>query len=133
MGASNSVVANQIDNPLTNITFNNGDNVYSYYNHLYQVAPFGQSTVEAAADAWGLKVGIVYGSVGDQLLYRMWYCPNGSTLSVQSIYYDQIYTDGCKHIGTNQIGIGSDTMSGIMDVAGLTLDAIAAAGGFWYP
>jgi hypothetical protein len=54
-------------------------------------------------------------------------------LSVQSIYYDQIYTDGCEHIGTNQIGIGSDTMSGIMDVAGLTLDAIAAAGGFWYP
>jgi hypothetical protein len=81
----------------------------------------------------GSKVGIVYVSVGNQLLYCKRYCPNGSTLSVQSIYYDQIYTDGCEHIGTNQIGIGSDTMSGVMDVAGLTLDANAAAGGFWYP
>ena len=133
MGASNSVVANQIDKPLTIITFNNADTVYQAYNHLYQVAPFGQSGVEAAADAWGLKVGIVYGSVGDQLLYRMWYCPNGSTLSVQSVHYDQIYTDGCEHKGTNQISVNSDTMSSVMEFAGLTVDVIAAIGSFWYP
>jgi len=133
MGASNSVVANQIDKPLTIITFNNADNVYLAYNGLYQVAPFGESRVEAAADEWGLKVGIVYGSVGDKLLYRMWYCPNGSTLSVQSVHYDQIYTDGCEHKGTNQIGTDSDTMISVMAFAGLTVDAIAAVGGFWYP
>jgi hypothetical protein len=50
MGASNSVVANQIDQPFTIITFNNADKVYAAYKHLYQVAPFGQSQVEAAAD-----------------------------------------------------------------------------------
>jgi hypothetical protein len=79
--------------------------------------------------------GVVYGNVGSQLLYRMWFCPNGSTLSVQSVYYDQIYTDGCEHKGTYNIDVGSDTMSSVLAFAGLTLDAaaIAAGGGFWYP
>jgi hypothetical protein len=63
----------------------------------------------------------------------MWYCPNGSTLSVESVHYDQIFTDGCEHKGTYQIYAGSDTMSTVMEFAGLTVDAIAAVGGFWYP
>ena len=130
--SATSVVANQIDKPLTIITFNNADFVYQSYNQLYQVAPYGQAQVEAAPDFWGLKVGIVYGMIGDHALYRMWFCPNGSTLSVQSIYYDQIYTDGCEHIGTNQISTNSDTMSMIFEVGGLTVDALSAAGGFFF-
>jgi hypothetical protein len=132
MGAANSVVANQIDQPLSIVTFNNADVVYQAYNHLYQVAPHGQAQVEAAADAWGLKVGIVYALLGDQMLYRMWSCPNGSTLNVQSVFHDQISADGCDHIGTNQIGVNSDTLSSVLEFAGLTVDAVAAAGGFIY-
>ena len=132
MGAANSIVANQLDRPLTIVTFNNADNVYQYYNHLYQVAPYGQSQVEAGADSWGLKVGIAYGSVGDNMLYRMWFCPNGSTLTVNSIYYDQIDASGCEHKGTNQIPVDRDTMNGVLEFTGLTLDALAAAGGFYY-
>jgi hypothetical protein len=65
----------------------------------------------------------------------MWFCPNGSTLSVQSVYYDQIYTDGCEHKETYNIDVGSVMMSSVLAFAGLTLDAaaIAAGGGFWYP
>ena len=133
MGAANSVVANQIDKPLSIVTFNNADTVYEYYKNLYQVAPNGQAQVEAAADAWGLKVGIVYEILGDdRLLYRMWFCSNGSTLTVHSISYDDIQADGCDHLGTGDISLDRDTMSGVLDWLGLTVDAASAAGGYIY-
>jgi len=131
MGSANSVVSNQIDKPLMILTFNNADTVYAYYNNKYQIAPWGEATVEAGADAWGLKVGIVYGADEDSLLYRMWYCANGSTLNVHSIYYDQIEADGCEHLGTGDIGAGRDEMTAITDWLGVGLDAAAAAGGFY--
>jgi hypothetical protein len=137
MGPANSKVVNQLDKPLSILTFNNADNVYANYNHLYQVAPHteergdGEAQVEAAADSWGLKVGIAYGQLGDQLLYRMWFCPNGSTLTVHSIFYDDIQASGCEHIGTNQIGLDNDTMSGVLAWLGITAEAAAAAGGFY--
>jgi hypothetical protein len=132
MGNANCNISNQLDKPLTVLTFNNADTVYANRNNLYQVAPFGGSRVEAAADTLGLKVGIVYGIVGNTMLTRMWSCSNGETLDVQSIYYDQIYTDGCQHLGTNEINADSDTVAGIMQYLGLTLDVVAAAGGFFY-
>ena len=84
MPATVSSQTTLIPKPLTIITFNKADVVYQAYNHLYQVASFGQSGVEAGADVWGLKVGIVYGSVGVQTLYRMWFCPNGLALSFKA-------------------------------------------------
>jgi hypothetical protein len=131
MGAANCIVRNNLDKPLTIMTFNNADTVFQNYNHMYQTAPKGDSTVEAAADAWGLKVGIVYGEVGSQLLFRTWYCPNGSTLSVNSIYYDQIDASGCEHIGTNQIGLDQDTMTGILDYLGVATDVAGVATNFY--
>jgi hypothetical protein len=132
MGPANSIVSNQLDKPLTVVTFNNADFVYQYYNQIYNVAPWGETRVEAGADAWGLKVGIVYGLVGDQMLYRMWSCANGSYLTVNSIYYDQIDATGCDHIGTNHISVNADTANGVLSWAGLSFDAISAAGGFLY-
>lgn len=133
MGPANSIVSNRVDKPLTIMTFNNADFVYANYNKVYFVAPWGESQVEAAADGWGLKVAIVYGVVGDQMLYRMWGCGNGSTLTVNSISYDQIDATGCDHIGTGSINIGSDTMQGVLDWTGLSVDAASAAGGFLFP
>jgi hypothetical protein len=133
MGPANSIVSNRVDKPLTIMTFNNADFAYQNYKNLYFVAPWGESQVDAAADAWGLKVAVVYGVVGDQMLYRMWGCGNGSTLTVNSISYDQIDATGCDHIGTGSINGGSDTMQGVLDWTGLSIDAASAAGGFLFP
>lgn len=133
MGSANSVVSNQIDKPLAVLTFNNADTVYAYYNNQYKIAPWGEARVEAGADAWGLKVGIVYGvsEDGGRLLYRRWFCANGSTLNVHSIYYDQIEADGCEHLGTGDIAADADEMTGVTEWLGVGLEAAAAAGGFY--
>ncbi len=132
MPATVSSQTTLIPKPLTIITFNKADVVYQAYNHLYQVASFGQSGVEAGADVWGLKVGIVDGSVGTNALSNV-VLPQWSSLIVQGIHYDQIWIDGCDHIGTYQISVNGDTMSSVMGFWGLTMNAAAAAGGFLYP
>jgi hypothetical protein len=72
MGLANSIASNQVDKPFTIMTFNNVDFAYQKFKILYFVAPWGESQVD-------------YGVVGDQMLYRMWGCGNGSTLMVNSI------------------------------------------------
>jgi len=85
MGLANSIASNQVDKPFTIMTFNNVDFAYQKFKILYFVAPWGESQVDALPNAWGLKVAVVYIVVGDQMLYRMWGCGNGSTLMVNSI------------------------------------------------
>jgi len=71
--------------------------------------------VEAAADAWGLKVAVVYGQVGDQLLFRNWFCNNGATLDLWSVNGQDISASGCEHLGTGQVGVNSNDYQAVMD------------------
>jgi urea transporter len=48
-----------------------------------------------------------------------------------AFFYDDIQASGCEHIGTNQIDLDNDTISGILAWLGITTEAAAAAGGFY--
>jgi len=130
MGNANAKVANNIGGDIVVLTFNNADTVFQNYHGLYQIVPGQESQVEAAADAWGLNVAIGYATVGNHLLYRRWFCPNGGTLSLDSLNGSDMQTSGnCEHKGTGDINLDADTMSGVLAWATLGVAAAGAAGG----
>jgi len=130
MGNANARVANHIGGDIVVMTFNNADTVFQYYHGLYQVVPGQESTVEAAADAWGLNIAIGYATVGNRLLYRRWFCPNGDILALEAMNGSDMQTSGgCEHKGTGDIDLDADTMSGVLAWATLAVEAGGAVAG----
>lgn len=87
--------------------------------------------VEAAADAWGLKVGVVHTCTDSICNMRLWGCGNGSTLTVTSINGGDIQASGCDYIGEDNISLDQGTMQGVLDWVGVAADvggAVAGAG-----
>jgi hypothetical protein len=86
--------------------------------------------MEARADASGLNVAIGYAVQGDQLLHRRWFCPNGGLLALESMNGSDMQTSGdCEHRDVGDIGLDSDTLSGVLSWTGLTVGAGGAVVG----
>ena len=66
------------------------------YNKMYIIDPGCSMQVEALADAYGLKVAIVYDASPDRniLMYERWQCKNDSTLTVTQFVGSEISTFG---------------------------------------
>lgn len=97
---------------------------------FFVCSPNKNTRVEAAADAWGLRVAVGYAIVGDQLLFRHWFCRNGGRLDILSIDGIDIQTSGsCEHRGIDSINLNSNTMAGVEEWLGLALDAAGTVTG----
>lgn len=70
--------------------------IQSEYNKMYIIDPGCSMQVEALADAYGLKVAIVYDASPDRniLMYERWQCKNDSTLTVTQFVGSEISTYG---------------------------------------
>jgi hypothetical protein len=75
-------VTNATNGTIAIITFNNPDTLYLSYYEMYIIDANTTKEVEAAWDMSGLKVAIVYDTIGNQLLWRMWFVGNYGTLVV---------------------------------------------------
>jgi hypothetical protein len=55
-------------------------------------------------------------------MYRLFFCRNGSTLSVDSVNYNgqNIGASGCEHKGAYFIGVDANTMNGVVAWTGLS-------------
>jgi hypothetical protein len=72
-------------------------------------------------------VGIVYSvAYGNKLLHRLFFCRNGSTLTVDYMYYDHISASGCEHKGTYHISVDATTMNGVVTWTGLAIQAVSS-------
>lgn len=131
MGNANGGIRNDTCKTITVISFNNADLIYTTWNNMIQIAPGDTQKIEAAADASGLKVAVVYGVVGSQLLWRMWFLRNGQTITINSINAADIRTSGDgEHKSTGQTGVDANTahafqvgMETAVGVAGLFVSA----------
>lgn len=129
MGSANSRIINNTGNSIVAMSFNNADKAYTYYNGIATIQPGQETWMYAAADAWGIQLAIGYEVVGSKLLWRMWFCPNGSTLTLDYMNGSDMSASGCEHKGTGSTDLDNDTLAGIMDVGSLVIDAAGAAAG----
>jgi hypothetical protein len=78
---------------------------------LFPLSKGETKRVEAAADSWGLYVGVVYNASSDgKLSYQRYFCSNGNTLRVTSLdKYGRISATGCDAQGIGTISTNADT------------------------
>ena len=103
---------------------------------LFPLSKRENKRVEAAADAWGLQVGVVYKASTDGFLnYQRYFCRNGNTLRVTSLDKDgRISATGCDSQGIGTISTSadtgrffSDTLKWATELAPVVVEAGAAA------
>ena len=130
MGNTNCTVNNRTDKKLVILTFNNADSIYTTYNQVYSVNSDQAIKVEAAADAWGLKVAIVYNNVGGQLLWRWFMVKNGDTLTINSVNGQDMNVMGGQstHVGHTSVNANmSATFMKTLDITVASIGVIAKA------
>eukprot|EP00985_Skeletonema_marinoi_P033129 scaffold40534_cov548-Skeletonema_marinoi.AAC.1 len=115
MGAANCKVVNQTPlDILPVVTFNNAD-----------VWKNQSQNVEAAADAWGLKVCVGYNSSGNSLQCKLFFCNNGNTLKVTSTSQNgNVQATGCERKGDVTIDMNADNAAGFMSGINWTTDVV---------
>ena len=88
---------------------------------MYILDPKTSEEVEAAWDISGLKVALLYDTIGNQLLWRMWFVGNYGTLVVTRMDGTLIRASGggrlVKSTGNTRI-TDRDTLLTVLDILG---------------
>lgn len=117
---SNCNVTNATNQTIAIITFNNADTLYLSYYKMYILDPHTSEQVEAAWDILGLKVALVYDTLGNQLLWRMWFVGNYGRLVVTRMEGNVIRASGGGRLlkSTGNIRTDRDTLELVWEVLG---------------
>ncbi len=84
---------------------------------------YQSQNVEAAADAWGLKVCVGYNSDGNSLQCKLFFCGNGATLAVASTSPDgNVQATGCELKSDHTIDMSRDNAAGWMSTINWATD-----------
>ncbi len=104
----------------------------SFFQLFFPLSKGENIRVEAAADSWGLQVGVVYKATSDgDLTYQRYFCATGNTLSVTSLDKDgRIKATGCDAQGIGTVHTSSSTgkffadfLKGLSDVVPIAIEA----------
>jgi len=96
MGNAHCLIVNKTHKKICVVTYNYADSLYTSYKEMYILDPGEQKQVEAIANDYGLRVGIVYDAKTEEqkLLYQRWKVKTSSVLTVTFMNGGDISTFG---------------------------------------